>query len=87
MNCVKGDLVGYVGTECEAQNCRGWIGRTIEFRPGPSGSPAWIVEPPIDKTWRGNWIVDMALRPIRPGESKEESTEAMRLLTQVKEKA
>ena len=31
-------------------------------------------------------VEDDCLRPIRPGESKEESIEAMRLLTQVKEK-
>jgi hypothetical protein len=84
MNCVKDDLVRYVGNDLENYpNVRGWIGRTIKFEPSRLGENAWRVSPPIGPDWidkdgvlrRGNWIFDIALRPIRyPGDDAVDET-------------
>lgn len=85
MNCKKDDLVRYVGP-VPRPNASGWIGRVVERSDDPENNPAWIVSPPLpggrvffDGFFRlAHRVLDANLRPIRGGETPEESTEAIR---------
>lgn len=93
MNCKQFEMVRFVGqNKNNRPNVRGWIGQTLYPTTGPHG-PGWRVEPPLPggeipasdgSYWPGDLIYDRDLRPIRGGESPEQSIEAMRDLLQTK---
>jgi len=85
LNCRSGDLAIVVNSESGSD---GMIVTCIKRYDGPwqgtSFEPGWMIDRKIKTGFA--FIVDSKLRPIRPDESPEESTEAMRLLNQLPQK-
>lgn len=90
MSIKSGDLAVIVksmyGNEGKIVTCVKYLG-VVNFADRPA-STAWEISPriPTRKGRTTNTVEAISLRPIRPDESPEESTEAMRLLTQLPQK-
>ncbi len=79
MNCKQGDLAVIVHSDFFKENI-GKIVTCVEFKAGPDGSPAWVIDRALfegtrrthNKSFAGDWVCDKVLRPIRdqPGEDE-----------------
>jgi len=82
MNCKQGDLA--VVVRCLHPEDSNFIGSVVSCKETEiwCGRLAWLTpDHPLVAS-----VFDECLRPIRPDETPEESLEAMKLLTQTKEK-
>ena len=83
MNCVKDDIARIIDSPLRAENKK-YVGKWVRCI-STCGDGWWDFEPlshglPDPDIYQ---VEDQYLRPIRPGESPEQSIEAMRLLTEI----
>jgi hypothetical protein len=102
MNCKPGDLAIVIkadGSGIAGEISRMLVGRIVKVthlsKPSSDftcfANEVWKFEEPIhinfgEKKYTANGIADDCLRPIRPDETPEQSTEAMRDLTSIPNK-
>lgn len=79
MNCKQGDLAIIVKSVASPDDI-GAIVRCVEFKPGPDGRAAWIVDRKVSPdaviggiTYIGDWFLDASLRPIRDNDGEDET--------------